>query len=287
MNSQSIAQQTIRLHNGIQLAYYDSKEDTTENGAAAPAPAFAAEKPVVVLLHGFCGSSAYWERILPHLKPHARIIAPDLRGQGHSAASSDDVYAMELYADDLAHMLDELAISSSIVLGHSLGGYITLAFAEKYPEKLRAFGLLHSTALPDSEAAKENRDKAVTAIYQEGIGAFVEGLVPKLFAPAHKQSMPELIERVQQIGYATSEAGAAGAARGMKERPDRTAVLEQTKLPLLLLAGVEDQVIPVESTLLADGPNVTRVKLENAGHMGMVEQPAAFAEEIRSFIAKC
>ncbi|WP_042170795.1 alpha/beta fold hydrolase [Paenibacillus gorillae] len=273
MSKESIAQHGVRLDNGIGLAYYDS-------GDQGP------DKPVLVLLHGFCGSSAYWERVVSSLEQHARIIAPDLRGQGDSPPSGDGPYTMELYAADLAGMLQRLNIPHVTLLGHSLGGYVTLAFAELHPDKLQAFGLIHSTPMPDSEAAKVNRDNAAAAIRKDGIIPFVDGLVPKLFAPDSRDSMAEQVGRAKEIGYGTSEAGAVGAALGMKERPDRNAVLAATKLPLLLLAGELDPIIPVEKTLVIDGENVTQVILKGAGHMGMLEQPDAFIQAVTDFLNK-
>ncbi|WP_336789422.1 alpha/beta fold hydrolase [Paenibacillus sp. MMO-177] len=273
MTQLTIANHTITLPGGISLAYYDSQTD---------------QKPVVVLLHGYCGSSAYWERVVEPIARQARIIALDLRGHGRSSGETgpEETNSMELYADDLAAMLDQLKIDKACVLGHSLGGYITLAFAERYAEKLSAFGLVHSTPLPDSDAAKENRDNAVAAIKKDGVDAFVEGLVPKLYSPDNKSAMPDQVERSIAIGRGTSAAGAIGAAKGMKERPDRTEVLKQTLLPVLLLAGVQDQIIPVERTFVIEGPNVSREKLAAAGHMGMVERPEAFAEALLRFINK-
>lgn len=271
MNQVSIANQTITLPSGLSLAYYDSRTE---------------QKPVVVLLHGYCGSSAYWEQVVEPLSGVARLIAPDLRGHGRSSAETgpEETNTMELYADDLAAMLDQLRINKACVLGHSLGGYIALAFAERYEEKLAAFGLVHSTPLPDSDAAKENRDNAAAAIRKDGVAAFVEGLVPKLYSPDNKSAMPDQVARSIEIGRATSAAGAIGAAKGMKLRPDRTEVLKRTKLPVLLLAGEQDQIIPVERTFVAEGPNITREKLADAGHMGMVERPEPFAEAIKRFV---
>ncbi|CAM3330105.1 alpha/beta hydrolase [Paenibacillus lupini] len=273
MNQLSIANQSVTLPNGVSLAYYDSLD---------------ANKPVVVLLHGYCGSSAYWEQVVASLGEEARIIALDLRGHGRSSdqTGTEETNAMELYADDLAAMLDQLKITNACVLGHSLGGYIALAFAERYSERLSAFGLVHSTSLPDGDAAKENRDNAVAAIKKDGVASFVEGLVPKLYSPDNKLAMAEQVERSIAIGKGTSSAGAIGAAKGMKVRPDRTEVLKQTALPLLLLAGEQDQIIPAERTFIVEGSHVTQVKLADAGHMGMIEQPEAFSEAVLGFIKK-
>lgn len=125
--------------NGIELAYQEQGQ-----GEA------------VVLLHGFCGSSAYWEYIIPELERDYRVLAPDLRGHGDSAVSVG-TYSMDLFAEDIKQMLDAPDISEATLLGHSLGGYVTLAFAEKYSDRLKAFGLIHSTGLPDAESARASR----------------------------------------------------------------------------------------------------------------------------------
>ncbi|OMF22354.1 alpha/beta hydrolase [Paenibacillus sp. FSL H8-0548] len=271
----SIAQRKLFLNNGVQLAYYDSHPDGgAEDGISK----------VVVLLHGYCGSSAYWENIVEGLEPYVRVIAPDARGHGRSSAPSDEVYAMEMYADDIAQMLIGLQIHNAVLLGHSLGGYITLAFAEKYSKKLSGFGLIHSTALEDSDAAKENRDKAVAALEQNGIAPFVDGLLPKLFAPDNAEALSQEIERGKQIGYGTSLQGAIGTAKGMKARINRKQVIEQSELPVLLVAGINDKVIPVANVFAATNAVTVKVELADSGHMGMIEQPKEMAAAILEFM---
>ncbi|WP_372636575.1 alpha/beta fold hydrolase [Cohnella sp.] len=259
-----------QLSTGIAVAY-------EEAGAGEP----------LVLLHGFCGSRGYWEKTLPHLAEFGRVIAPDLRGHGNSdAAGAEDRYAMEELADDVAALMDELKLTKISLFGHSLGGYAALAFAEKYPERLSTLGLVHSTAFPDTEQAKENRLKAVEAIRSQGVASFVDGLVPKLFAPNHRESRPELVAKAKEIGYGTSAEGAMGCALGMRARPDRVSVLERLNLPILLLAGQSDEVVPPEKRFPVSGDNVTAITLEGVGHMGMMEDPRATAARIGEFLKR-
>lgn len=267
----SIAQDTLELDNGIKLAYYDSKETHGLDTA-------------LVLLHGYCGSSAYWEKIVDELAESIRVVAPDARGHGLSSAPTDETYTMELFAEDLAGLLQSLGIGHAIVLGHSLGGYISLAFAERFSDKLSAFGLVHSTPLPDSEAARSNRDKAVASLQENGIVPFVDGLIPKLFAKDRLENMGPEVSRGKEIGYATALHGAIATAKGMKQRVDRSAVITQSKLPVMLVAGAQDGVIPAESAFSAVNDETRKVELEQAGHMSMMECPAQLAEEIASFI---
>ncbi|WP_138755734.1 alpha/beta fold hydrolase [Paenibacillus sinopodophylli] len=272
----SIAQRKVLLNNGIELAYYDSHphDGGAEDGITK----------VIVLLHGYCGSSAYWEQIVEELEQSVRIIAPDARGHGRSSAPEEEVYTMEKYAEDVAELLIKLQIHNAVLLGHSLGGYITLAFVEKYAKKLSGFGLIHSTALPDGEAAKDNRDKAVAALEENGVQSFVDGLIPKLFAAVNLEAMQSEVNRGKQIGYGTSLNGAIATAKGMKVRPDRKFVIEQSELPVLLAAGTHDKVIPLESVFAATNDWVTKVELDSSGHMGMVEQPRALITAILNFV---
>ncbi|KOP66508.1 alpha/beta hydrolase [Bacillus sp. FJAT-18019] len=233
----------------------------------------------LILLHGFCGSSAYWEQQLPFLSGF-RVIVPDLRGHGRSDAPMGS-YTIEQMADDVLLLMDELDIPKAAMLGHSLGGYITLSFVQRYASRLSGFGLIHSTAYPDSEEAKEKRVKAVSTIQGEGITAFVDGLVPGLFAP---DTNPQCIQRAKEIGYLTPPQGAIGAALAMRERPDRRDVLSASVLPILLVAGDQDGLIPAERTFTTDHENVTQVVIEGAGHMSMMEQPEKLGEVIISFM---
>jgi 3-oxoadipate enol-lactonase len=242
--------------------------------------------PVIVLLHGYCGSSSYWEKVLPMVAEVGMLVVPDLRGHGSSTAPKGSVYEMTDMADDLAMLLEVIGEEQAIVVGHSLGGYVTLAFAERYPNKLRAYGLVHSTAMADAEAAKANRDRAAETIKTQGIGTFVEGLVPKLFAPAHVETMGEQVEAAKAIGRGTAPEAAIATAMGMKLRPDRSAVLRDATVPVLLVAGEEDNVVPPDRTLVEQaGPAAQRALLEKCGHMSMLERPERLAAELSAFVS--
>ncbi|MED1792579.1 alpha/beta hydrolase [Brevibacillus nitrificans] len=239
----------------------------------------------VVLLHGFCGSSGYWQKVLPALSQSFRVIAVDLRGHGGSSAP-EETYTMETFAVDLAQFTDKLGLGPIHLFGHSLGGYVTLAFAQKYPDKLASFGLIHSTGYPDDEAAKANRDKGAENIRENGMEPFIKALIPKLFAPGHVATMPENVQLAKEIGLFTKPVGAIQTLKGMRDRVDRTEVLQQTKLPVLLVAGEEDQIIPAEKTFTANGENIEQVKLQGVGHMGMLEAPEQLTEAIVRFVSK-
>ncbi|MGX1193384.1 alpha/beta fold hydrolase [Metabacillus sp. SLBN-84] len=239
----------------------------------------------IVLLHGFCGSREYFNKIIPDISEKYRVIACDLRGHGHSSTVKDE-FSITSMADDLAKLFDVLEIEKVTMIGHSLGGYITLAFAEKYAHMLHSYGLLHSTALPDDENGKAGREKGIARIEQEGIKGFIDDLVPKLFASENQEPFHAEMETVRQIGYKTPETGAAGALHAMKNRPDRQKVLHNEDLPVLLIAGKKDQIVPPEKTFLHRGNHLTEVILENSGHMGMIEEPEKVVKVIEEFIEK-
>lgn len=237
----------------------------------------------LVLLHGYCGSRRYWDEVVPLLAGEYRVIAPDLRGHGESPAA-EGVCAMEDLAEDTVQLLDRLGIGQAFVFGHSLGGYAALALAEAHPERLLGIGLIHSTPLPDTEAGKEGRLKAARTIRSEGVKPFVDGLIPKLFAPGHRSTMADRIAAAKEIGYATSPQGAVGCALGMRERPDRTGVLRRASVPVLLLAGQCDEVVPEDRRFPAAGPHIQSVTLPEAGHMSMMEDPQRLAAAMRAFL---
>jgi pimeloyl-ACP methyl ester carboxylesterase len=222
----------------------------------------------IVLLHGFCGSSEYWEKVIPMLAENFRVIAPDLPGHGESGQN----------------FLQKQELDKITMFGHSLGGYITLAFAKKYSEILNAISLIHSTAHPDSEEAKKTRTANIEKVELEGIEVLIDGLVPKLFSPNNMERNAEDIQRAKEIGYRTSLEGAVGALLAMRERPDANIVLEDTSLPVLLVAGEKDQIIPGEKTFSVSRENIMQEVIQEAGHMGMYENPEKLVRVMKNFL---
>ncbi len=245
----------------------------TESGKGTP----------LVLLHGFLGSSAYWDELIPLLSSSYRCITPDLRGHGRSLAPEGS-YRIEQMADDVIQLLDYLQLPSATVLGHSMGGYVTLALAEQHADRLDGWGLIHSTPHEDAPQAKENRLLAVSKINSEGIAAFTDGMVEGLFAPASLEQLPKAVQKVRELGYATPPQGACGAALAMRERPDRRQILATSPKPILLVAGAQDRLIPSDRLFTSEGDNIKTHTIASAGHMGMLETPAELAEIIRDYL---
>ncbi|PLS08575.1 alpha/beta fold hydrolase [Neobacillus cucumis] len=239
-----------------------------------------AGKPIV-LLHGFCGSSKYWSEVIPVLSENFRVIAPDLPGHGGSTMAQENNTISDL-ADIIKELTDKLNVGQVTMFGHSLGGYITLAFAEKYSDSLNGFSLVHSTAFPDSEEAKKGRTTNMEKVKQEGIKPLIDGLVPKLFSPDHLEE--SYVETAKEIGYQTPPQGAIQTLHAMKERPDRNYVLESSSIPVLLIAGEQDQIIPAEKTFSVSKANIKQTIIKDSGHMSMYEKPADLIEAIKGFV---
>jgi pimeloyl-ACP methyl ester carboxylesterase len=241
------------------------------------------EGEAIVLLHGFCGSHAYWDEVMPILSKNNRVIVPDLPGHGDSTFPKGN-YELEYMADTLLELLDKLSIEKVTLFGHSLGGYITLAFAQKYEERLLGFSLIHSTAHADSETAKDGRNASIEKVQKEGITAFIDGLIPKLFAEENLETQATVVQKAKDIGYKTTEEGAIGMLNAMKNRPDRNHVIENSNLPALLIAGEKDQVIPPEKTFSVKKDSVSQALIKGAGHMSMMEKPDSLIAEIQHFL---
>ncbi|WP_277584825.1 alpha/beta fold hydrolase [Psychrobacillus antarcticus] len=238
---------------------------------------------VLLLIHGFCGSSDYWNKVMPKLSENYRVIAIDLPGHGGSEGQ-DSVQEIDQYALVIKDFLEELKIEKVTMFGHSLGGYITLAFAESYSHYLNGFSLIHSTGFADSKEAKDGRIASAEKIDRDGIHPFIDSLVPKLFAPDNVESHKQSVEEVKEIGYEVLPQGAKNALHAMKDRKDRTSVLEDTELPVLLIAGESDQLISPDKTFTASGENIQQVVIKGAGHMSMYEEPEELSNAILAYL---
>lgn len=250
--------------NGTAISYYDE-------GKGEP----------LVLLHGFCGSKDYWARVIPLLAEDFRVIAADLPGHGESGLPEGEP-SIEKMAEAIKGAIDELELDKVSLFGHSLGGYVTLAFADAHEDKLKSISLIHSTASPDSEEGKKGRDVAAGKIDKEGVESFIDGLVPKLFAPGEKHQ--DEIQLAKEIGYRTSAEGAKASLKAMKQREDRSHVLKRTELPVLIVAGEQDEIVPPEKSFTVKGSNINQVTIADAAHMSMYEAPEELAEVIRGFL---
>lgn len=239
--------------------------------------------PAVVLLHGFGEDGSIWDDVAEALTGYTTLV-PDLPGTGASEAAA--LSDMDGMAGVVHRMLQQEGIAQAAVLGHSMGGYIALAFAEKYPGALTALGLIHSTAFADTEEKKETRKKGIFFIQEHGASAFLETTIPNLFSPHTKTHQPQVMQPLLQAATGFTDAALMHYYRSMMQRPDRTAVLRELKVPLLLVLGRHDSAVPLADGLKgASMAHVTDVHLlELSGHMGMLEEKKSTNEIIANFL---
>lgn len=226
----------------------------------------------VMLVHGFAEDGTVWENQAPVLEAEFKVIIPDLPGSGKSPIH-ETRWSMEYFAECLHAILQQEQIAQVTMIGHSMGGYITPAFAEKYPDALQAFGLFHSTAYPDNEEKIATRRRGIQFIRQNGAKKFLEQSIPNLFSGETKKLHPELVR--QTLGLYTYFQPEALIAyyEAMIERPDRTHVLKNFPRPVLFILGKQDTAVPFEQGLQqCHLPGISYVKVfDNAAHMGMME----------------
>ena len=226
----------------------------------------------VVLIHGFGEDGEVWKNQIEFLKDRYQLIIPDLPGSGQSEMIDD--MSIEGMAEVIHSIIHEENIEACPVIGHSMGGYITLAFAEKYWNHLTAFGLFHSSAFADSEEKKATRRKGIEFIIQSGAFEFLKTATPNLFSPQTKDEKPELIEEQIAAAHNFSSAALVSYYEAMIKRPDRTDILRKATVPVLFTMGKYDNAIPLEDGLKqCHLPEKSYIHiLQKSGHMGMLEE---------------
>lgn len=244
--------------NGINLAY-------TRRGQGMP----------LALVHGYPLDHSIWNEVAPLLEDRFDLILPDLRGFGESQ-SVDTIYGVADLAADILGLLDHLGLKQVALAGHSMGGYVALAFARAYPARVHSLGLVSSQALADSPDRKAGRYKTAAEVAEKGVGIVAESMTPKLSADLRVQTY------VQALIEEQTRAGVTGALKAMAERSDSTDWLVSLKAPLVLVHGEADALIPFECAreIKAAIPAAQLFGLKHAGHMPMMEFPRETADAL-------
>ncbi len=240
--------------------------------------------PPTLLVHGFPLDHSMWRETWEGLADVATCIAPDLRGFGRSPIPGGDRLTMEQHADDLAGLLDHLGVERAHVVGLSMGGYAALAFAERHPGRLRSLALVDSRAEGEDEAGRARRDAAVERLLEVGRATFARELVAKLVAPGTDAALrARLLTTIEATPYETIVA----ALRGMRDRPDRMAVLRSLAVPFLALCGELDALTPppLSEAMAAAAPRGRAVVVPGAGHMAPMERPGPVVAALRAHLA--
>ena len=243
--------------------------------------------PVVVLLHGFPLDRRMWDLQRAEVGSVYRVITPDLRGHGETAVP-DGVYAIDTMADDVIDTLDALNLTDPVVLGgHSMGGYVALSIALRHPDRLRGLVLINTRAGADGESTARGREDLARAVERDGTaGPVVEAMLPKLFSPVGYARNPQAVETIRAQMARTDPRAVANTLRGMATRPDRTGDLGRIGVPTLVLAGADDQMIPIdESRSIAEGiPGARLIVIPDSGHMAPIENKAATDRALLDFL---
>lgn len=237
----------------------------------------------VVLIHGFCETHEVWTRFAQQLAKDFRVISVDLPGFGNSKSLPDNFSVADAGAK-IVELLDQLTIQKCVTIGHSLGGYVTLAMVKQQVSLFSGFGLFHSTAFADSEERKAARNKVIEFVSNNGVAAFIETFIPPLF---HNKANPDIPFAVK-MALQTKQETLTGYAQAMRDRPDLTSVIQKFTGPVLFIAGEKDTVIPPEAlekqAKLAAKPHLHI--LSKTAHMGMFEKEAETLNLIRDFLVK-
>ncbi len=238
----------------------------------------------IILLHGFLESSFMWQDYTSRWNKNYKVIAIDLPGHGNTESLAE-VNSTLLMADAVDAVLKNESIASGIFIGHSMGGYVALAYGERYAEKVKGVVLLNSTALADSDIKKGDRERAIK-VMQKNPSIFINESIPNLFATDHRENFTEEIKNVIEGAMKTNAEGACDCLRGMKEREDKTFLLKENRFPIKFIAGSKDNVIPIEKVReqINLHPKIHSKIFEESGHMSFIEVKEDCFISINDFI---
>jgi pimeloyl-ACP methyl ester carboxylesterase len=238
----------------------------------------------IVLLHGFLENQTMWDEFLPKLSKKNRVITIDLLGHGATECLGY-VHTMEDQADMVHHLLLVLKIRKAIFIGHSMGGYVALAFTELFPEYMKGLILMNSTSRADSDERKANRDRAIKAVKKD-YSTFVRLSIANLFSEDNRSKLTDEIELVKLEALKTPLQGIIAALEGMKIRKDREIILHSTSYPKLLVLGEKDGVLNYQENISQiENTNVQLVSFPD-GHMSPIENRDEVLKTILNFIKK-
>ena len=238
----------------------------------------------VVFLHGFLGAKTVWDYYVKQLSSSTtRVITVDLLGHGKTACLSY-VHTMEEMAEAVYTVLKHLKLKKYYLVGHSMGGYVSLALAENYPDEVRGLCMFHSSAKADSDEKKKDRTRAIKVV-KRNAKIFIDEAIPNLFNTNEKPNKQGII-KAKKIALNTSRQGIVAALEGMRIRLDREIILKFAPYPVLYIIGKEDNILPFKDLLsqakLSD--NGTCILLDKVGHMGFFEAKKQCLLAIKEFI---
>lgn len=241
----------------------------------------------LVLLHGYLQNLDIWSSYVLTYMRSMRVITIDLPGHGYSETFGE-VHTMDFMAKAVKAVLDDAGVYQCVMVGHSMGGYVALAFADLYPHYLRGLGLIHSHALPDTEEAAQRRMATCEQVSQNRAG-YIVGFIPTLFDASKRRYMNQEIKDLQDQCLETKEGSIVAAQRGMAVRPSRLKVLRELEVPTLFIYGKNDPRIPVELALsqAMEARHAEILLLDNVAHMSHLEERDYIRPRIFNFVHTC
>src|SRR6266849_7311294 len=258
------------LVNNIRIAYDD-------HGAGLP----------ILFLHAFPLNRSMWaDQVRALLSENRfRLVAPDWRGFGESDITAE-VSTMEMFADDLAALMDSLGIDAAILCGLSMGGYAAFAFLRKYPQRVSGLILADTRPGADNAEAQANRENVARIAETQGVAAIADLQVPRLLSEYTREHHPEVEVRVRHMIDTATPRGIAAASRGMAQRADSTGLLAGITCPTLVIVGEDDSLTPptVAQEYASQIPGAELVVIARAGHLSNLEQPEIFLQAMRGFL---
>jgi pimeloyl-ACP methyl ester carboxylesterase len=240
---------------------------------------------VLVLLAGFPLSREIWDQQVKTLAETHRVVRPDLRGMGASSVVNGP-YLMENLAADVAAVLDAIGVERATIVGHSAGGYVALAFARMFTERVKRLALVSSRLRADTpEQAETRRDLADRAERELSIAPVADAFIPRLLAPETPSEQPEIAALVNAIVKKIDPRGAAAMLRGLALRDPADDIAPELTMPVMVVAGGRDAVVPVEEArqMSSAFPQSRFVLCERSGHLPMIEEPDAVTEALAGF----
>jgi len=241
----------------------------------------------LLFVHGFPLNHEIWSSQIQVMSATHRVIAPDLRGHGKSEAMPGP-YRMEQMADDLKTLIEARRCGPVMLIGHSMGGYLTFAFLRRYPKLVAGLGLVCTRPGADTPEGRANRENLAQRVEKEGSIAVVDAMFPKMLAPATYAKQLALSDETRRMMLATPVAGIAGASRGMALRTDSSDLLPSITVPTLIITGADDQLIPPKESenMARQIPNAKLHIISGAGHLPSAENPGEVSQVLREFVFK-
>lgn len=246
----------------------------------------ASNSPTLLFIHGFPLDASLWNDQVEGLADVAQVLVPDLRGFGDDKRELPKAMTMEAHAQDLKELLDECGVERVVLCGLSMGGYIAMAFLERWPDRVAGLVLANTKATADDIAAREGREQSAVNAMEKGMAVMARAMAPKLLTEATQRDRPELLQRVEGMIARQLPEAAAASARGMALRPYRLEWLQGVRVPVLVITGDADELMPLATSeaMAQAAPKSRLVVIPDAGHLSNMERPVAFNNAVRSFL---